>query len=364
MTNTVHLTLYYIIPLLLVLGILIFFHELGHFMVAKLFDVKVLRFSLGLGPKLVAKQIGETEYAISVIPFGGYVKMLGEDIDEPIPPSEEERAFNNQSVPKRIAIVVAGPLFNLLLALMIFIIFYAIAGERVVAPEVGSVKEASPASRAGIMPGDVILSIADVPVRRWSDIKEIVHKRGCVEMPVLLARGEDILKVYVTPERGVVKNIFGEDVNTLIIGIVASGNTKLLRLSFIEAIREGFKKSWEIIRLTCITVVKLLKRVVPIKALGGPILIGQITGKIAQENWIYLVPFTAVISINLGILNLLPVPILDGGLILLLLIELIIGRPLDQKIQEIAHKTGLILLIGLMALVMYNDIIRILTRGS
>lgn len=361
---TFHLFWYYIIPLLLVLGVLIFFHELGHFIVAKVFGVKVLRFSLGLGPKLGAKQIGETEYAVSVIPFGGYVKMLGESMDdEPISPWEEHRAFSKQPVPKRMAIVMAGPLFNLLLALIIFVLFYAIAGEKIIVPEVGRIKEGSPASRAGIMQGDIIISIDGIPVKRWRDIKEIVHKKGCNPIMLTILRGEEVLRIPVTPEEGIVKNIFGENVNTVIIGIIASGKTKLLKLGFLEAIKEGVRKSWEIIRLTCMTVIKLVERIVPVKTLGGPILIGQITGKIAKENWIYLVPFTAIISINLGILNLLPVPVLDGGLILLLVIELVIRRPLDQKVQEAAHKVGLILLVGLMAMVMYNDIMRILTKG-
>ena len=173
---------------------------------------------------------------------------------------------------------------------------------------------------------------------------------------------DDFYLIKVTPAPGKVKNVFGEEVQTVIIGIVASGMTKILKFSVWGAVKEGFKRSWEIIRLTCITLVKLIQREVPVKTLGGPILIGQITGKIAQQDWRYLVPFTAVISINLGILNLLPVPILDGGLILLLLVELLLRRPLDQKIQETAHKIGLIFLIGLMAVEMYNDITRILTR--
>ncbi len=361
--NTFHMFLYYVLPLILILGVLILFHELGHFIVAKLFNVKVLRFSLGLGPKLFGKKFGETEYAISMIPFGGYVKMLGEGLDEEdIPAWEEHRAFNNQPILKRMAIVAAGPIFNLLLAFFIFVFFYAIVGEKVLAPEVGKVEKGSPAWLAGIEPGDVILAIDDIPVRQWEDIRKIVHKKGSVPIKLRVKRGDDIYLIQVTPKPGKVKNIFGEELQTVIMGIVASGKTRILKFSFLGAVKEGFNRSWEITRLTCITLVKLVKRVVPMKTLGGPILIGQITGKIAQQDWRYLIPFTAVISINLGILNLLPVPILDGGLILLLFVELILRRPLDQRIQETAHKVGLILLIGLMAIVMYNDIMRILTK--
>ncbi len=362
--NTFHVFLYYVLPLILILGVLILFHELGHFIVAKLFNVKVLRFSLGLGPKLFGKKFGETEYAISMIPFGGYVKMLGEDLDEeePIPQWEEHRAFNNQPILKRMAIVAAGPIFNLLLAFFIFVFFYAIVGEKVLAPEVGKVEKGSPAWLAGVEPGDFILAIDDIPVRRWEDIKKIVRKKGSVPIKLRVKKGDDIYLIQVTPRPGKVKNIFGEEVQTVIIGIVASGKKRILKFSFLGAVKEAFNKSCEITRLTCITLVKLVKRVVPMKTLGGPILIGQITGKIAQQDWRYLFPFTAVISINLGILNLLPVPILDGGLILLLFIEIILRRPLDRKVQETAHKVGLILLIGLMAIVMYNDIMRVLTK--
>jgi regulator of sigma E protease len=164
----------------------------------------------------------------------------------------------------------------------------------------------------------------------------------------------------VVPETSVVKNIFGEEIKSALIGIVASGKFRTIELGPLDAINEGFRKTWEIIELTCRTIVKLFQRVIPIKTLGGPILIGQMTGQLAKESLAYLIPFMAVISINLGILNLLPVPILDGGLIVFLLIELVIGKPLSIRKREAAQKIGLFLLIMLMAVVMYNDVVRIL----
>ncbi len=360
---TIHTLTYYVIPLALILGLLIIFHEFGHFIVAKFFGVKVLRFSVGLGPKLIGKRFGETEYAISVIPFGGYVKMLGEGPDEePVPIWEEHRAFNNQPVLKRVAIVAAGPIFNLILALFIFIFFYMIVGEKVLLPEVGGVKKGSAAESAGIRAGDLIIAVDDIPIKKWDQIKEIVKSKGCMPLVLTIRRENKIQKVVVIPKIGKVRNMFGEEIQTPVLGIIASGRTRLIKFSLLGAVKEGAIRSWEIIKLTCITVVKLIKRIVPIKTLGGPILIGQITGKIAQQDWRYLIPFTAILSINLGILNLLPIPILDGGLIVMLLLELAIRRPLDQKIQETAHKVGLIILICLMAMVMYNDITRILTN--
>jgi regulator of sigma E protease len=163
----------------------------------------------------------------------------------------------------------------------------------------------------------------------------------------------------VVPEASTVKNIFGEETQSALIGIVASGGFKNIELGPFDAIKAGFMKSWEITRLTCLVIVKLFQRVIPIKTVGGPILIGQMAGQLAQENLTYLIPFMAVISINLGILNLLPVPILDGGLIVFLLIELIIGKPLSIKKRDAAQKVGLFLLILLMAVVIYNDVARI-----
>jgi regulator of sigma E protease len=355
--------LYYILPFIIVLGILIFFHELGHFLVAKYFDVKVLKFSLGFGPKLVWRTVGETEYSIRYIPLGGFVKMLGESIDdaeEPLTPEDTKRSFSNQHVLKRIAIAGAGPLFTLLLALLIFCFFYMFAGNQVMTPQIGQVTPESPAHQAGLLKGDIIASINGKPIDRWSEIKNAVKDSAGKPLEIIVKRKDLPLTFTVIPETSVVKNIFGEDIKSALIGIVASGEFKSIELGPLDAIKEGFRKTWEIIELTCRTIVKLFQRVIPIKTLGGPILIGQMTGQLAKESLAYLIPFMAVISINLGILNLLPVPILDGGLIVFLLIELVIGKPLSIKKREAAQKIGLFLLILLMAVVMYNDVVRIL----
>jgi regulator of sigma E protease len=353
--------IYYIIPFIVVLGILIFIHELGHFLVAKFFNVKVLKFSLGFGFKLIGKTVGETEYVISTIPLGGYVKMLGENDDEAeeLPPEEAERSFNNQKVMTRIAIVAAGPIFNMLLALFLFIGLYLVSGNYVLTSEIGQVRSGSPAQKAGLMKGDVILTVQGKKVESWSKIKETVQDQQGKPLIITIKRGDQILSMTVTPEAAVEKNIFGEEIKSALIGIVSSGKYTRLDLGPWQAVKEGFLKTGEVVELTCLTVVKLFQRVIPIKTIGGPILIGQMTGKLAQESFTYLIPFMAVISINLGILNLLPVPILDGGVIIFLLIELIIGKPLSFKKREWAQKVGLFLLIFLMVVVFYNDITRL-----
>jgi regulator of sigma E protease len=353
--------LYYIIPFVVVLGILIFFHELGHFILAKAFGVKVLKFSLGFGYKLVGKKWGETEYLISTVPLGGYVKLLGEDEEESeeLSPEEARRAFNHQHVLKRIAIVAAGPVFNLLLALCLFWGLYGISGNYVMTTEVGQVREDSPAQKAGILKGDVIVSVQGVATETWQDIKGLVKESAGHGVTLTVQRQGRLLSVTVVPEESVEKNLFGEDVKSALIGIVAAGKYKKVEMGLWEAWKEGFRKTWEITALTLLTIVKLFQGVVSIKTLGGPIMIGQLTGQVAQESISYLVPLLAVISINLGILNLLPVPILDGGVILFLLMELVIGKPISIKKRDMAQKLGIFVLAALIVVVTINDLSRI-----
>ena len=355
--------LYYVLPFAFVLGVLIFFHELGHFLVAKSFGVKVLKFSLGFGPKLIGKQIGETEYLISSIPLGGYVKLFGEGQDDELDaasPDDLERSFSQQHVLKRIAIVLAGPVFNFVLALLVFCFFFMAAGKQVMTPEIGQVRAESPADRAGLKKGDVIVSMDEMDVDSWDQIKEKVEGSGGKSIQFQVKRGKDLFQTRIIPEVSTVKNIFGEEIPSYLIGVVASGKYLQIPLSPTTAVEEGARRTWEVTELTVLTIVKLFQRVVPIKTLGGPIMIGQMTGQIAREDMTYLIPFMAVISINLAVLNLLPVPILDGGLILFLLIELITGKPIGLRKRDWAQRVGLFLLILLMAFVIYNDITRIL----
>jgi regulator of sigma E protease len=356
--------LYYIIPFIIVLGVLIFFHEFGHFLIAKICNVKVLKFSLGFGPKIMGKKMGETEYVISAFPLGGYVKMLGEENDEEIIPEETHRSFSNKPVLMRIAIAAAGPFFNFLLAFILFSGIYLISGYPIMTAEVGQVRPNSPADKADIVKGDIIEYIDGKKIDKWDDIKKCIEKSPHQGLDMVITRGNKRISTVVFPKKEIVKNIFGEEVKSALIGIVASGKIKELPLGPYRALMEGGKKTWELTALTVLTVVKLFQGVIPIKTLGGPIMIGQLTGDIARENLSYLLPFMAVISINLAILNLLPVPVLDGGLIFLFLIEMVIRKPISIKKREMAQKIGFFLLILLMIIVFYNDLIRIITNHN
>jgi len=353
--------LYYIIPFIIVLGVLIFFHEFGHFLIAKLCNVKVLKFSLGFGPKVMGKKMGETEYVISAFPLGGYVKMLGEENDEEIIPEEAHRSFSRQPVVTKIAIAAAGPFFNFLLAFILFTGIYLISGYPIMIPEVGQVRPDSPADKAKILKGDIIEYIDGKKINKWGDIKQFIEKSPNKGLNMVIIRGNKRISTIVSPKEEIVKNIFGEEIKSALIGIVASGNIKELQLGPFRALMESGKKTWELTALTVLTVVKLFQGVIPLKTLGGPIMIGQLTGDIARENISYLVPFMAVISINLAILNLLPVPVLDGGLIFLFLIEIVIRKPLSIKKREMAQKIGFFLIL-LMVIVFYNDLVRIITK--
>ncbi len=352
----------YILAFLWVLGILIFIHELGHFLVAKLGGVKVLKFSLGFGPKLISKKIGETEYMISALPLGGYVKLLGDDPGEKIAKGDEKRTFRYQPVRKRMAIVIAGPLANLLFAAFIFSLLFCV-GIPQLSPVVGEVADGFPAKKAGVRPGDVILKVNEDDITQWFDLLSVIPKSEGMELQLTVQREGKFIKIRVTPQVVTVKNIFGEEIRTYQIGIVPSGETVLKRDPVHKAFGKGLYQTWYISKLVVVSIVKIIKRVIPAKTMGGPILIAQMAGERAQEGFLSLIFFTAVLSINLGILNLFPIPILDGGHLLFLTLESIIGRPLSVKKLELAQQIGLIIIIMLMVFVFYNDIVRILPQG-
>ena len=343
----------------IVLGILIFVHELGHFLVAKRAGVTVLRFSLGFGPKIFGITRGATEYRLSLIPLGGYVKMLGEDSEEELSPAERAGSFSGQSVIKRLAIVLAGPLSNFVAAILIFTFLFAFSGIHELSPEIGSVNPGSPAEQAGLQAGDRVLSINGRSIGTWEDLSESIEELGRNPLNIRVKRADSEIAVTVTPKINEVKNLFGETIRRPLIGIAASENMIVRSVNPLAAGYYALARTYDLSKLFFLTVVKLIERIVPLDTLGGPILIAQMAGKQAQKGVLDLLNFMALISVNLAVLNLLPIPVLDGGHIFFFLIEAILGRPLSLKKIEIAQKVGLVALLSLMVVVFYNDIMRL-----
>lgn len=347
-----------IIYAVVVLGALVFVHELGHFLLAKRMGVGVLKFSLGFGPKLIGRKIGDTEYLISAFPLGGYVKMVGEDPAEEVTPEEMALSFSHKSAGRKIAIVAAGPVFNLLFAAFLFTLAFMV-GIPTVTSDVGDVKVGFPAFEAGIRAGDKVMTIDGVPVSRWEDLSERIQTSKKELISVEVFRNGSTVRFEIKPQVTKVKNIFGEDTEIRVMGIGASKNFIIEKSNPIEAVGRGVLQTWRVTELTLMGLVKLVQRIVPAETIGGPILIAQMAGEQAKAGPLALLSFMALLSINLGVLNLLPVPILDGGHLIFFTIEAIIRRPLGHKFKEISQQIGLFLLLSLMVFAFYNDISRV-----
>ena len=344
---------------LVVLGILIFFHELGHFLIARLFGVGVEKFSLGFGPRLIGKKVGLTDYRLSLIPLGGYVKMVGEEPDETIDPAVVPMSFTHKHVFKRSLIVFAGPLFNIFLAVVIFFGVALFSGLLILKPSVGSVKEGSPAQSAGFRKGDLITAIDGVAVESWEEMAERITASGGRPIRLSVAREGGPVELEAVPELTQTKNLLGEDVERYVIGIGTAGETLTRRLNPLQAMTESLRQTYGVVELMVVIVAKLFTGGISIDTVGGPIMIAQMAGDQAKAGISSLFQFIAVISVNLAVINLLPIPVLDGGHLLFFLIEAIKGRPVNLKVREIAQQVGMVLLIMLMVLVFYNDITRI-----
>jgi regulator of sigma E protease len=431
---------------IIMLGILVFVHELGHFCVAKFCGVKVLKFSLGFGPRLLSRQYGETEYMICAIPLGGYVQMLGEgggDQGESaeIDGEEEHRSFSKKSIPRRMAIVAAGPIMNLALPFIILPLAYLVginlpayleeppcigyvvpgseaekggfqngdciikisgldvatwtdtgpalvnsAGEPIIftidrndgmatltiAPEngaleglqsigllpgqaavIGGLAPAMPAIEAGLKEKDRILSIGEHEIVSWYDLKVVIQEIGARPVTVVIERDSRKLTFEIVP-----KKMDGKD--EYLIGVAPYQETIFKRFPPGRAIVAGAERTMDLIELTLVFIQKLFSGHVSTSNIGGPITVVQIAGQAAQTDISSILSVLAFLSIQLGILNLLPIPILDGGHLFFYTFELVFRRPLTLRAREWAQQIGLILLILLMVLAFYNDIVRMI----
>lgn len=428
-----------LIVFIIVIGVLIFVHELGHFIAARIKGIRVLKFSLGFGPKIIGKKIGDTEYLISALPLGGYVKMAGESMTEE--PAHGPDEFSSKSVSDRSAVVLAGPVMNVILAfiLMPLVFFIGIKMPAFLeeSPVVGWVEEGSPAEIAGIQAGDRIIKMDEKSVTDWDDvitilstrpelgikmgfergdeIKEVLLKKGDAslysgagyagilpEMPPVIGKvnkgypaeraglkgGDRIVEldgnpvgnwyqvssyirshvdqeIKITVIRGEqritanVKPIKDEAAGYGVIGITNQQKTIVKKFGIVESIKHGLSRMYELTILTFGVLKRLLSLNLSFEALGGPIMIAKLTGEAAQSGIADLIAFMAFMSLQLGILNLLPIPVLDGGWVLFLIIEKVKGSPLSRKTMEVAQTIGFALLITLIIIVSYNDILRV-----
>ena len=438
---------------IIMLGILVFVHEFGHFCIAKLAGVKVLKFSLGFGPRLVSRTWGETEYMICAIPLGGYVQMLGEGGGEEgeedaaqLSPSEMERSFAHKPISRRMAIVAAGPIMNLLFPFLVLPIAYMVGvklptyldrppcigfvaptsngaksgfhqGDCIAALNdtpvvtwtaanrelidnagsalrfsvkrdgqalvlemhpadggveglqslgllprqdavVGALAPEMPAVKAGLKVGDRILAIGATPVDSWYELRDIIQKTRGAPTPFTVKRGGQILRLTITATKDQAQ---GGD---YLVGIAPEQQTVTKRFGFLASLRAGADRTMDLINLTLVFIQKLFSGDVPTRSIGGPITVIQVAGQAAHTDFASVLSVLAFLSIQLGILNLFPIPILDGGHLFFNLYELVFRRPLSLRTREILQQIGLVLILMLMVLAFYNDIVRIFFGGS
>lgn len=351
-------TAYSFLAIVLVLGGLIFFHELGHFLAAKSFRVGVKTFSLGFGPRIFGFKRGSTEYQVAALPLGGFVSMVGEADPADIPePFTEKDSFILRPAWQRLVIIVAGPLFNLLLAWLLYWGLFYVQGQEYLLPVVGTVSENSPAMHAGVLPGDTITAVDGNAITRWDQLVEAVMAGKGEEMTLSLDRSGRAMKITARPGTFERKTLFGETRTSWAIGLVPAGATGTLRYGFFESAGQGVAHAVMVTRLIGESIAKMFERVVPLESMGGPIRIAKEIHQQAQSgSFTGIVMVAAFISLNLGLLNLLPIPVLDGGHIVFLLFEIIRRKPASERLQEITIRIGVALLLGLMIFVTYNDI--------
>lgn len=358
----------YVIPFLFVLTVVVFFHELGHFLVARWAGVKVLTFSLGFGPEIAGfNDRHGTRWKISAIPLGGYVKFFGDESEASTPSVEalermnaEERSysFHHKKVGPRAAIVAAGPIANFLLAIAIFTVMFVVLGKPSTTARVDSVQAGSAAAAAGFQPGDVITAIDGQVIDSFPDMQRIVSARAGQKLAFDVKRESATLKIDATPELREVKDSFGNVHRLGVLGISRSptaGDAVTQPVSPPVALWLGVKETWFVIDRTIQYIGGVFTGREAADQVGGPIRIAQISGQVATIGLAALIHLAAVLSISIGLLNLFPVPLLDGGHLLFYAVEAVRGKPLSEKAQEMGFRIGLALVLMLMVFATYND---------
>ncbi|WP_459825163.1 RIP metalloprotease RseP [Campylobacter concisus] len=346
---------FYFLVTVLAIKFLIFFHELGHFLAARSLGVKVNTFSIGFGEKIYTKNVGGTDYCLSTIPLGGYVQLKGQDDTDPKAKNYDADSYNVLSPIKRIYILFAGPFFNFILAFFIYILLGFIGVEKR-APIVGYIVEGSAAESAGIAVNDKILAVNGVKINEWGEISKNVKLEPST---ILIDRNGSILSINLTPKIGETINIFNEKIQHPLIGIRSNGEVIKIYHTGLSSLKFAFYETIEASMLIFKSLEKLIIGDIPLKEVGGIVQIADVTSKAAKISLGVLLTIVALISVNLGVLNLFPIPALDGGHILFNLYELVFRREVNERVLVTLTYCGWALLLGIMVLATFNDIMRL-----
>ncbi|MBU1038499.1 MAG: RIP metalloprotease RseP [Candidatus Omnitrophica bacterium] len=345
-----------LISFLAVLSILVLVHEAGHFLTAKRLGVRVNKFSFGFGPKLFSVKRGDTEYIISAIPLGGYVKMAGDEPWEKLTGGKQE--FLSRSIGDRFKIIFAGPLLNYLLAFIIFSVIFMF-GSPTMTTEIGGLMKDYPAARQGLAVGDKITAVDGKNVKYWDDMTLAIRKHDESPMIFTIVRGGKTIDKEITPTVRKTKDIFGAQVSIALIGVTPSQKIENVKYGFIQSIYMGGKKLLQLTAVTYKALWSIIAGRLSVKeSLTGPIGIFVVTGQAAKMGLIYILHLMGILSASLAIFNILPLPILDGGHILFLGLEKLRGKPLSLKAQEAIANVGVTLLIMLTIFIFYSDIVK------
>ena len=361
--------LVYIVPFLFVLTIIVFFHEMGHFLIGRLCGIKALAFSIGFGPEIVGfTDRSGTRWKLSAIPLGGYVRFLGDENAASVPDAtaladmdadDRAAAFPAQNVWRRAATVAAGPMANFILAIVIFAGVTYVDGRVVGDPVVAQVRTGSPAEQAGFEPGDMVVAADGERIRYFSDLQRYVSTRPDTPIDMTVERDGQPLHLTVTPREEVQKDGFGNSFTMPVIGLVANDEGSAFRLqemSFGQSVGYGFSQTWYVTSRTVEFLAQVVTGRQSADQIGGPIRIAQVSGQVSTIGFGPLLNLAALLSVSIGLLNLLPIPMLDGGHLLFYAFEAARGRPLSERVQEIGFRIGLALVMMLMVFAFWNDI--------
>jgi regulator of sigma E protease len=362
----------HVVPFLFVLTVVVFFHELGHFLVARWAGVTVKVFSVGFGPEIIGFTDRKgTRWRLSLVPLGGYVRFLGDETEaggtdrtaiERLTPEERSGAFASKKVGARAAIVAAGPIANFILAIVIFTGIFAIFGQQVMSARVDAVVAGSAAEKAGFQPGDVVVSINGRPIGNFTDLQRIVSVSTGEELTLVVKRGDAEATLKATPELKEIKDQFGNASRVGILGINRSPTADQVvteRYSVPGAFVRAVQETWFVVERTFAYLFGVIAGRESADQLGGPLRVAEVSAQVASIGFLPLINLAAILSISIGLLNLFPVPLLDGGHLLFYLVEAVRGRPLSDRAQDIGFRIGFAAMLALMVFATWNDIIHL-----